>query len=652
MQTMLESNFSIEVSANRVQVKPLQSRFSTQVSAVAVSEPFPIVNRDSHDDRLFRHIAFPAEQDNVQLRLRTINTKDGTESTLTCKTVATNIAVTGAQHEVFRVKTVLLQPDHGVYESYWATQKRVDSEAVSAYNQYRIRGISKESWRSDWVYSNLRNSDGELIIHNMLHDILDLLLSVHEGEIESLIDTIAYDAYISILKEQVPDYMTVMELDDAKTASIRDIMNLSGNKGSMGQEESIVSSLGEGFAFIADSLKSTFAERIVASPSEFSSLVRTHKVLDRYASEKTDFIYLLLESFLDDCLGKIIQSSNIEAILQNEEENAVYIKGSYEFAIKRELITSLYDSSLSDAFVSHLDDAVQLISEPVIFENLIYGETEYVEKVLRYALMELYVPLVGIDKRFIDLMHEQDDEYEHQFSSSLSEYTLEKDSDILRNALLSDIFKTAIQGDILLEQEYEHRIIDVFLQKLIDSKKILVDYYFEEILSVLLDAGEAFRHEYSSIRCIQKENQKIQMKEDAILRADSLKTPKEEYLVKWQDKILSEFNTSPVHKKESFQVKWLDELIHHYMVASHQIHDEVKVLGEDEYYKLVKNYLYHSNRHLILDKNIVDIRHDLKDQFFMKEEELVQYTLGDFSGDATIGVFRLGVNTLKGEVSN
>lgn len=747
----------------------LESGFSVQVTQPYLNEPFPIRPVEPHEDRLFRHITFHEDESEFTLRLRAINRSYITESAVIQKKVQTNLFINDISAEPFRIKAVLSQPEHGITESHWVTERSTEGAFASSHNQYRMRGISKEGWKSDWVYSELRDFDNELIVYNMLHDILDLLTTVHDDQIDYLMDYIVSDTFIKVLTEKAPLLATSLDPEEFQTATITELLSVLSSRDEMGPEETVMSQLGEHFAVLADEMKKEFKENLMTSPEEFAILYRMYNLFDQYRERKQDVIGLLMEIFLEDRLEKLVQKTDIEVLLQNDEETGIYLNGVYEFDIKNELITSVYAASPNDSFVTKLEDAVQLLSEPVVFEELAYNANEQVGKFLRMALAEVYTPMVAMDERLLELQSELEDRHEVSVTGSIIEFTTMDEDYETRHMLLFDVVEALIKGDLELRKDYEVAILDFMLNSFIDSRKtLLIDYNLGESLEVFMNLGESFRQEYQktflhpveSTHAIMTDSwqthqvtersslsevtnvtltDRLQMKDKtaqsslsdaytATLAGDwnlrnkkdksslveryhiamtsnvqlgqlkDKETVKEELHARLFDAVMQRYQSFKQSVDEKIHSIIQDgthheELHHGEIVQEHlsasqrdnatlidisdyrqasedSIVDLLEWLGsqdtvtditwqesnpvipEDAYFNLFKHFLREPHKFPYLENRHVALSHDLRDMFFMDGTELVQYALGDMDDGWPLGVFRLGINTLKGEVSN
>lgn len=679
---------------------PLESQFSVQVTQPYLNESFPVRPHESHEDRLFRHITFHERDRDLTLRLRAINLNYITESSVIQKKVQTNLYINDPLQEKFRVKAVLSQTEHGVDESYWVENKNLDLQEATSHNQYRIRGVSDRHWKSDWVYSELRDYDNDLIVYNMLHDVLDMLLMVHDDQIDYLMDYIVSDTFIDIITEKLPQFATSLEPDEFKTATIEELLSLIATKASNDPNEQVVTKLGENFVMLADELKKEFKETIMSSPKEFSELYRIYKMFDQYNGRQIEALHLLMEIFLDDRLEKCVQKTDIEVLLQNDEEMGIYLNGRYEFDIKSELINAVYSASPSDGFVTKLQDAVSLLSEPVVFESLVVKQDEKVGKFLRLVLTEVYTPLVAADQRFLELEHALEDMAEFKTTGSIVEFATIKDDEEYRTMLLFDVLETLFMGDMELREDYEIHILDRVLNFMNDSRKaVLIDYHLGEFMEIFLSIGESFRHKYNKAFNIHHEQQAVRLMDH--FYADETKQPrllKDVYLTAFYDTYRLSLIKEPTIISESKHTSVIDHILHRYDVFKNSVdevihsmtndqvrHDlmtnmdsyqESKMTGsidqallsdisnyfeweEDKavypeymYYNLFKHFLRDPNRYPILERKEQEFTHDLQDKYILDGSDVVQYAVGDMDNNMSIGIFRLGNNTLRGEVQN
>jgi|GEM_PF-5091939 len=702
---------------------PLESQFSVQVTQPYLNNTFPIRSKEPHDDRIFKHITFPDNHDSLTLRLRTINRNYITESSVLQKQIRTNISSSDLEKDIFRVKAVLSQSDHGILESHWVTQKEINALSVSTHNQYRIRGISRENWKSDWVYSELRDAENDLIIYNMLYDILDLLMSVHDDQIDYVMDYIVRDTFLQIIKENIPQFSTSLEQEELLEANIEEIVSFLASHLQNHPKEQMVTELGEAFLILSRELKKEFQESVMASPLEFSDLYRSYRLLEQYQHKKNDALYLLVDIFLEDRLEKILQNADIEVLLQNQEEMGIYLNGKYDFNIKNELITSMYHASPNENFVTSLNDAVQLLSEPIVYEHLVYQKDESVEKFMRLALRELYAPFAAIDIRLAELEHALEDAYGLDIIGNVIEYATKIDDYELRNLLLNDIISSVIQGDLDMKKDYEIWILDHMLNLFKDSRKaLLIEYRFPEFFEVIMDIGESFRHTYRTTLEQTHESMTNEITESSRIHATAWGSLlKESYTIalqsthqlakvkdikdyhenthiglldyaemycKWLKKQIDESFIAMIrnHVKHHLtdieqdiqedllsnplDIAWLHVIQTHFsihdeslislrgsvdqeVIISNWEQDEYKsILPKEVYHNLFKHHLRDPNKYRILEKKQTELSHELRDVFKMDGTDIVQYALGDITKDWPLGVFRLGTNTLKGEVSN
>lgn len=723
-----------------------ESQFSKQAVQPYLNKEFPLF-KEAHEDRLFKHVTFFEDDPEVKLRLVAVDhnyIRHG-EQTSNLKVIPTNILIADPKVEKFRVKAVLSEETHGITESHWVTEKRLDGDYAQTHNQYRARGVSLKNWKSDWVYSELRDFDNDLIVYNMIYDVLDLMLTVHDDQIDYLMDYIVSDTFAQIIREMGPEFATSIDPEEFKLTNIQEMIKTLSSRQDTNPREQISARLGEQFLALADEMKREFRESVTASPKEFADLYRVYKLVDQFQEKQTDFLHLLVEIFLEDKLEKIVKNTNIEVLLQNDEEMGIYLNSNYEFDIKAELIGAIYDASPDDHFVTNLNDAVQLISEPVFFEQLVYSQDEEIAKFLRMVLTELYVPMLAVDRHLVEIETELEDRHEQQLTSEVVEFTIVEDDYEVRHMLVADVIEAVIKGDLDPVDDYHTEFIDHILQFMNDSRKtLLIDYNLDEVIEVLLGVGESFRlayakefgqiQEHATVASIDKAELGLlhsvrSMKESyfaalqdsySILDKAKIASIREKKDVGMVDSVLNEYQvfkqtvkeavhsaiTDKIshqsnltdHVKESLASAIEDQLVHRLSqkesslseafsalqldkaileglntllifndattlnmrdsvgsintMAELEWQESIRADKEDTYFNLFKHYLRHPNKFPILDRKLVELKHELSDFFQLDGHEKVQYALGNMDDGWPLGVFRLGINTLKGEVSN
>ena len=534
----------------------LESMFSNQVEHPYKTKEFPI-SKEAHTDRLFKHLTFYEDDPNLKLRLSAVDHNRSKKANISSaqKNVTTNAISEDIMLNKFRVKSVLSQEDYGIIESYWVGDRHLTGNIATSHNQYRIKGVSDKNWKSDWVYSELRGNENELIVYNMLYDVLDVMLSTKDNQIEYLLDYIVSDAFKSNFEDILPEVYNTIDPDEMKRANINELLSIINNQMNSNPNEQKVTELGENLLVLADELKKEFNENVMASPDEFAQLYKVYNLIDQYQEKNTDFTELLLTIFLEDRYEKIVQKSNLEVLLQNDEEMGIYLNTSYEFDIKTELVTSVCDASFSDHFVSNMNDAVQLITDSDIFERLKYSTDESLGKFFRFAMNELYAPIAGIDRHLLEVERELLDTYEEEASDVVVDYTTITDEEQMRYDLLYDILEATIKGDLHPVTEHHTELIDSIIHILVDSrKKLLFTYDVEDILEIYLDLGESFRKTYSKAFLEPNEHKVSALIEEPVLNKlrDQSQSPNISYQTVIQENLLTDFGLHMRSFKEAY----------------------------------------------------------------------------------------------------
>ncbi|KAF2421683.1 hypothetical protein [Bacillus subtilis] len=697
---MLESLFSEQIRQPFLREIPaLESLFSHQVSQQYVlNEDFPLYKKVL-DERIFRHITFLEDDPNLKVRLRTVdhNGRSPNETSIILqKTI--NIEIDESDAELFRIKTVLSEEDHGVSESYWVSEKRVAPDSAASFNQYRLRGVSVEGIKSDWVYSSIKDDKNDTIIYNMLYDVLEVMLNAYDDQLEMLMDHVITDTFLELIKTTSPNLYKSLESDERYQLKMDEVVSAYSHELQNKSEEKLFNQLVEKFVLLGSVLKEELKETVFASSEEFSELYRIYKAVDQYQEKNTDFLTLLIEIFLEDRYEQLEKNVNVEALLQNEEEMGAFLKGSFDFDIKSELIAATCNASLDDRFVSGVNDAVELLSEPIFYDQLVYKKDEELEKFLRLALKDLYAPMLAVEHYIVTLESELYDHHKQSKNDYAAGYSLiNTDGHEIRNMIFYDFIEALIKGDMEIKNDFHLTFIDSIIHQKNDLKKsIILNYGFEEILNVFFSIGETFRQSYLSLNNKSYEEVAVNLiEENNLIMANLNSTFKESYTAMFSElnSILSVIKTDVIHEND--YVSLIDEIAEQYKafkkavdeflsaslndhVFSSDIKDnteltvnkklhlsdmatknitfqedmikEYEILQqEDHYYNLFKHYLRNPNKFPIKDKRFVQFYHELKDYLLMDWKDDVQYALGDMDNGWTLGVFKLGVNTLKGE---
>lgn len=650
---------------------PNESLYSVQVRNGYLAEPFPIQPNEPHEDRLFRHVTFPEDKD-LTIRLRAVNMGGGIESSVNQKQVQTLIP----DSTLFRIKAVLSKPEHGVSESHWVASKSLDAQEATSHNQYRIRGVSKEGWKGDWLYSELRGYDNEKIIYNMLHDVLDLLLTVHDDQIDYLMDYVVSDTFMQVLREHLPQVALGLDNSESTTLTTTEILTLLAGRIESSPSEEMAIKLGESFAALANGMKQEFKEAVMASPEEFFTLFRVYNLFDRYRNGEEDVMALLVETFLEDRYEKIVQKTDIEVLLSNGEQMAIYLNGTYKSDIKSGLIAAAYSASLNDRFVATLRDAVQLISETDVYETLGIEQAETVSQFLRLVVTEIHAPIAAADIRLLELEHNLKEEHKFSLTGGILNYVLTEEGQETHQSFLYDAMESLILGDLELKNQYEKDILENMLIGFVDKRRsLLIDYQFEEFLQLFGEIAEAFQTSYSKTTQHPQEAFTAGMTDTS---RTSLTKEERSLSESYQFYLESTAHLAslkdPSRLEEKTYVSFLDAAIEHHLTQAHSNHESLHLQGfaelaqgqetthpeklseatswrsVDSYRNLLKYYpLEPFSLRLSVTKDW-HMQCQLQDNFFIDGADEVNYALGNMDSGFPVGEFVLGTNTLKGEV--
>lgn len=658
--------------------------------------------QEAHSDRLFKHITFPGSEKNSIFRLTPVYHDDQQANTIIQKEVNTNIAVDSSSDVLFRIKAVLKESNHGVKESHWVTTHKGKTFQAKPVNHYRVRGVSKQNLKSDWVYSEIKDQNNDLIIYNMIYDLLDIMLSIQEEHIDYLLDHALTEVFKEVIYdsskgEENPIFEKLYEWVENKEFNLSENIRYIASSSSLRLKEEKLSEFCESYLAFANRLKHDFKESINSSPEEFVEFYRLYSVLDRYQEEKIDFLSLLLEVFLEEHYGDLVETSNMQVIIQNDEQKGVYLNTDYSFDIKSELIRSVSNFWPTDHFVTILNDAVQLITEPIVYEELAIKKNEELERLVRTALTDLFLPMAILRKDLevnIDLLDVSD----YNPTERLIEYSMEgEEGNLLRYMLVYDILESMIKNDDELNKSANAEFIEKFLEKAVDKNLgLFIGYYLEEAIEIFSNIIENFHMNWKQASHVNNEYKVTQIRD--LYQTDETKKKRYQHEIKViQDEWINVLDTIRTKQRdENISVRFMDLIIKEYgkfkraileqmptkfkdqynflekvkgiskedsykfrtedqaqiqQTSNYTISEEIKSTQTEGYYNLFIFYLKHPNAFPYLEHKELQVNQDLYDYFTLDVDEKVQYALGWTQDGWPLGIFKLGENTLSGEVS-
>ncbi|OXB94764.1 hypothetical protein [Parageobacillus galactosidasius] len=675
----------------------LESNFSKQVVVPFLNQSFPI-EQQKREDRLLRSITFPSDTQTA-LRLHAINHNYKVVSTIERRTINLHIPEDewNAETDKLRIKAYLSIPVDGVRESHWVTQHHVDYGMVQSHNQYRVRGVSTQGYLSDWVYSEIRDDENDLILYELLYEIIDTLQAINDKDVTYLLDYALEDMFNTIFSSGKPIPSTSFALNDEIKTKINELLQV--------------------FSAI---FTSSFKEDVFASPKEFTEIARTYKLLEKYQETKTDFLALLIEHYLEEKYEELIKKVDLEVFLKNDEEMQVLLQSMYEFDIKNELIRSLHDIEPHDRFVTSLNDAVELISEPIVFEQLKTTPKETIEQFMRLAFQELYIPLLIMDKRAVELTHELFDESSFESKGDIVEIDTINEEDVYKLLLVYDVLELLMNDLVDPEMDFHIQFIEKIIQTANQEQlSLFIEYSPIEFIEWMTNIRESFQTKYLSLANSLSYQINAQIKENTnIKHSSSMYSLLHQVNTQIDDDSELHFLKGTVSLKDVYmaKIKEFNELKEKLEFPSYQFEFILKILesafnqtnlskvesdhnlsltSEEDYFiqenkkkfhhKLAQKILMnehiinHSNKwfvslkeslksypiesffntwnlnpaslynELLLEKKELEIHQDLEDAFIMSGEEVVRYMLGEIGGGWPLGQFVLGINTLKGQ---
>jgi hypothetical protein len=674
----------------------LESLFSKQVAVPFLHQPFPITLQDQ-EERLFRSITFP-EDTVTAVRLRAIDHNYRVTSTVSHRSVNLGIPEEEWNHttDKLRIKAFLSIAQDGVVESHWVTQHHADYENPQTYNQYRVRGVSKQGYLSDWVYSEIRDQENDLVLFELLYDLLDILEQIHDKNIAYALDYTLSDLFQYVWKSNNPISFASLVMDEQWRAAIDEFHQI-----------------------LSTVFAETMEETMFASPSEFAHIMKVHHLIDQYKESKRDFIALLLEQFLEDYYEQAIKKVNMEVMLRNDEKMAVLLQSFLEMDVKDEWIRLLHNIEFSDHFVTSINDVVELIADPIVFEQLRVLPKEWVEKFMRLAFEEVYHPFL-LDQRDADLLLEPQDEMYFNQNDNIIEFDKIRPDDIYRFLFVHDVIDLLLNEWRPHVEEYDLQLLERILKVATSHYlSIQLEYSPVELIEMILDISERFLIRYQLLSEWAKDFLDVRMIEDSsvLITNDSHVTSDSQYVanqehvnvlglkkyrdaqqdvwIQTKDRIEAEemygtlsvqnrkvasacddydLNQKAKHMIESLEVssrfeeyhdiqatkrRIAEKLLQHVLLNEYVIHTclkssiDVKELlvsaTKDEWEVKWKSFLA-SNNILPLQSFItsMNVTTDLEDHFKIDGHESVRFALGEIGQGWPLGSFVLGANTLKG----
>lgn len=635
--------------------------------------PFPVVKKKSSIDRSFKTFTFPSEMHN-RIRIKAIDINNETISDLHQKIVSTNIPESEFKPEkdIFRVKAKLSMAIDGVRESNWVTQKYLNDNQLSQLNHFRVRAVARDKKRSDWVYSNIRSIENEEVLFELIHDVLDIILYAGDKNLDYVVETMIEDTLSALYQDQQLSKNRMYDNELDKSSAINELNKL-----------------------MSTLLNEDFKDNVMSSPEEFTQFLRSYKVMDRFVEEQEDFLALLVEAFLDDQLEKVVEKMSYEAILRNDEELQVLIQGLYELDVRGSLISSFYQTDLYDSFETMITDAVKLISEPAVYEEIVYKGNESYYNLFKMMLEEIYLPLLVLDQKSVGLETSIDDEMPLQPDGDIIEYDIWDGESELKNMILRDILKMIVSSNDPL-QEMTVDLLDHILTPPMEKKLALwIDYAPVELIEYAAQIRENVQrknikdsnnHQYvvgstvsessdfdetkdrHSLRYAYQSSlnefahildacKKDHLREDILSKVvDSLlmrdmkanKEHEDETLLGWKDDYTVEDTKSEFIGKALQRILFVDTLNYKSLKKDSPLFDEASPGIKYSYTNVFKPHIrdsYSSKKYDLASSNINPMPSDI---YIMNEDEFIHYVLDGQPSGPTLGNFVLGTNTLRG----
>ncbi len=563
------------------------------------AEPFTVDLGDVNNERTFKQVRFPGEEGTY--RLRVVNLGNDLGSTVTQKHVNTGIQLSNINGEVFRVKAVLDQEIDGISESHWLTLHHTNSSDILALNQYRIRGVSEEGYLSDWVYSNLKDNDNETIIYEMLYDLLDIIMTTRDADIEAFLSYVVEDAYKSLLEKEKTSITYLFDQTEKLTADMSESKSINQDIDNSHLENYQIQ-LKDLFNLIGQNMATEFKEVFMSSSDEFVSILKMYKASDAFKNRMNDLTTMVVEVFLEDALDRIIENSKIELLVENEGNQSIFLEGSYNLDIKSELVRSSYDIMPTDDFFLNANSTVQLIIGPVLSEEITYQYVEQLHSDLRYfknemlevivaepteevlMLVKMYLnegvfPYLMIDQMSALVSTEIMDQADlvEKIGSSIVDYSVITESGYEKYMIIKDVVDELIIGGLPPKiDKYFIGLTEKLSSKMSSTAYVLVQYGIDEVYDVIEHIGENLQHGYRRIKKDNQENFTAILKDDSYKARSSLE-PKayEEEKVGIEDK--HSYHVKETKKYEEIFQFLNEEIVKYYEKSNVRMNDNIMI---------------------------------------------------------------------------
>lgn len=198
----------------------MENNFFEEKDFSPKSTTFFIYDAFDYKDRAFKQVSFsiPAAIDKSKIKIKLVTT-EGLEKEINSKKIVIPDSFGYSGIPKFRVKTINSASEDFIKEEdlVWVEQDNRKKDKIEI-NQFRIMGITNpdqtknHKWKSDWVYSNIKDINNESIIYELINELMELL--IQDNEIDVTLNAFLESAVTGLsLEEQLHLYLWIQQFD-------------------------------------------------------------------------------------------------------------------------------------------------------------------------------------------------------------------------------------------------------------------------------------------------------------------------------------------------------------------------------------------------------------------------------------------------------
>lgn len=412
-----------------------------------------------------------------KMRIRTIREDGKTVSVLALhKTV-----IDAKPTEKIRIRAVLNSNQYGLPHSEWVTHDFLEQHIAQDVNQFRVRGVSKDLFRSPWVYSNVKNAENEEILFQLLHDFLDVTMSVYDNQIDIVTDFMLGDKFIALIKEHAPEMYNALELAEELRYRLTELSIMTTDYIPQTLEEEMLMHLLEACSLQASDFHHTLNEYFYASMEEYSLLMQSFKRQDTVNFVVNDHETLQQTlHHLEEIYENIVKRSNLEVFLENDSNSQLFLESFFKLEIQAETISHYFDLGFNDSVVSTIQSAVQLLVAQDV-EDLIDGQIQDVPYTEFLGFVSDVLPVYKLlEDAFAQMLMHAEDAHSLEIHENPAQYVLFNDEGgLFTTELVYDFFEFI--GRELVENFVDDDRFDTFSHIFSARPLVMIDRAVEEL---------------------------------------------------------------------------------------------------------------------------------------------------------------------------